>query len=145
MEDIGYKLAWRVLDAQFFGVAQRRRRVFIIGHHRDGCAARVLFESDTVIFQAVERRLVSSTLNTQEVNGGGGSWVGGTVIADSPDGPYRKFTGLERERMQGFPDNWTAGELESARRRMTGNAVAVPVAEWLGRRIVAVHRSLGWD
>lgn len=32
MDKFGYGLAWRVLDAQFFGVAQRRRRVFLVGH-----------------------------------------------------------------------------------------------------------------
>jgi DNA (cytosine-5)-methyltransferase 1 len=46
--DIGYGLAWRVLDAQFFGVAQRRRRVFIVGHASGDWrrAAAVLFESE---------------------------------------------------------------------------------------------------
>lgn len=32
LADLGYGLAWRVLDARFFGVPQRRRRVFIVGH-----------------------------------------------------------------------------------------------------------------
>jgi DNA (cytosine-5)-methyltransferase 1 len=32
LADIGYGLAWRVLDARYFGVPQRRRRVFIVGH-----------------------------------------------------------------------------------------------------------------
>jgi DNA (cytosine-5)-methyltransferase 1 len=32
LEERGYSIAWRVLDAQHFGVAQRRRRVFIVGH-----------------------------------------------------------------------------------------------------------------
>lgn len=36
MDDLGYGLAWRVLDAQFFGVAQRRRRVFLVGSLGDG-------------------------------------------------------------------------------------------------------------
>ncbi len=41
-----YGVAWRVLDAQYFGVAQRRRRVFIVASLGDGRAAEVLFESD---------------------------------------------------------------------------------------------------
>lgn len=34
MDKLGYGLAWRVLDAQFFGVAQRRRRLFLVGRFR---------------------------------------------------------------------------------------------------------------
>lgn len=42
-------IAWRVLDAQYFGVAQRRRRVFVVASARDGfCPAEVLFEFDGV-------------------------------------------------------------------------------------------------
>jgi DNA (cytosine-5)-methyltransferase 1 len=50
LQDIGYvDLAWRVLDAQFFGVAQRRRRVFLVGRLGDwGGASAVLFESESV-------------------------------------------------------------------------------------------------
>lgn len=47
MDELGYGMAWRVLDAQFFGVAQRRRRVFLVGMLGDGAgAAEVLFERD---------------------------------------------------------------------------------------------------
>lgn len=46
LDDLGYGLAWRVCDAQFWGVAQRRRRVFLVGHLGDQRAADVLFESD---------------------------------------------------------------------------------------------------
>ena len=48
MADLGYSLAWRVLDAQHFGVPQRRRRVFILGRRTtDGLsAAEVLFKSE---------------------------------------------------------------------------------------------------
>ena len=42
-------LAWRVLDAQYFGLAQRRKRVFVVASARDGFdPARVLFESEGV-------------------------------------------------------------------------------------------------
>jgi DNA (cytosine-5)-methyltransferase 1 len=44
--DIGYRFAYRVLDAQYFGVAQRRRRVFVVGNLGDWRGpAKVLFES----------------------------------------------------------------------------------------------------
>ena len=49
LQELGYGLAWRVLDAQFFGVAQRRRRVFLVGYLGDGGApAAVLFEPESV-------------------------------------------------------------------------------------------------
>lgn len=47
--ELGYGWAYRVLDAQWFGVAQRRRRVFVVGCLGDGAsAAKVLFESESV-------------------------------------------------------------------------------------------------
>ena len=47
--NIGYGFAYRVLDAQFFGVAQRRRRVFVVGYLGDWRpAAAVLFESESL-------------------------------------------------------------------------------------------------
>lgn len=50
VQNIGYGgIAWRVLDAQFFGVAQRRRRVFLVGHlGNGGGATAVLFDSESV-------------------------------------------------------------------------------------------------
>lgn len=44
--DIGYCVCWRVLDARFFGVPQRRRRVFFVCHSDPRRAAAVLFESE---------------------------------------------------------------------------------------------------
>lgn len=47
LDDLGYGVAWRVLDAQYFGVPQRRRRVFIVGCLGDGAApAQVLLEPE---------------------------------------------------------------------------------------------------
>lgn len=50
LADLGYSIAWRVLDAQFFGVPQRRRRVFIVGRRNpDGTSVgKVLFEPESL-------------------------------------------------------------------------------------------------
>jgi DNA (cytosine-5)-methyltransferase 1 len=48
MADLGYSVGWRVLDAQYFGVPQRRRRVFIVGRRSldSGSPAEILFKSE---------------------------------------------------------------------------------------------------
>ena len=43
LDELGYCVAWRVLDAQWFGVAQRRRRVFVVASLGDARAVEVLF------------------------------------------------------------------------------------------------------
>jgi DNA (cytosine-5)-methyltransferase 1 len=50
----------------------------------------------------------------------------------------RKLTPVECERLQGFPDGWTEGFADTVRYRMLGNAVAVPVAEWIFGRMLEV-------
>lgn len=50
----------------------------------------------------------------------------------------RRLTPTECERLQGFPDSWTEGQADSHRYRQMGNAVTVPVAEWIGHRLIAV-------
>lgn len=56
-EKLGYHVAWRVLDAQYFGVAQRRRRVFAVGHIADWrYPAAVLFESGCMSGHPAPRR-----------------------------------------------------------------------------------------
>jgi DNA (cytosine-5)-methyltransferase 1 len=50
LAELGYGFAYRVLDAQWFGVAQRRRRVFVVAHARDWRrAAAVLFERESLL------------------------------------------------------------------------------------------------
>lgn len=62
-------VAWRILDAQYFGVAQRRRRVFVVASARDGfCPAQVLFE-----FDGVRRDFAPSREAGQEATGGSGA------------------------------------------------------------------------
>ena len=44
MVECGYGVSWRVLDSQYFGVAQRRQRVFIVGSFGKPCPPEILFE-----------------------------------------------------------------------------------------------------
>lgn len=48
LAECGYGLSWRILDSRYFGVAQRRRRVFIVGCLGGACPSEILFESEGV-------------------------------------------------------------------------------------------------
>jgi DNA (cytosine-5)-methyltransferase 1 len=58
-------------------------------------------------------------------------------IMNEATGIVRRLTPVECERLQGFPDNWTDGQADSNRYKQMGNAVAVPVVEWIISRMVA--------
>ena len=67
----------------------------------------------------------------------GGGDKAHTLTADT----VRRLTPLECERLQGFPDNWTDGQSDSARYKQMGNSVAVPVFTWVLSRLAAVDAS----
>ncbi|MGS2699545.1 Dam family site-specific DNA-(adenine-N6)-methyltransferase [Enterobacter sp. CFEC121] len=155
-------IAWRVLDAQFFGVAQRRRRVFVVASARKGFdPAAVLFEQDVGSWSTQtnnagsERRSctvdnctlyrfrrtdsyindgVSSTLSARD-------YKGRRELVVMADNRVRTLTPLEYERLQGFPDGHTLipyeGNLadDAPRYKAIGNSMAVPVMRWIGERI----------
>ena len=74
--NIGYGFAYRVLDAQHFGVAQRRRRVFVVGYLGDWRpAAAVLFESESL-----QRNPKPSRAKRQETSNDAQGSVGATSI-----------------------------------------------------------------
>lgn len=254
LDQCGYGVAWRVLDAQYFGLAQRRRRVFVVASLGNASCAQVLFEpeslsgdfapsreegqrvartigrgtnssggigysnqeifsqrgdslirpDDLLTFQntghgywqqrdigqtvrtpdgggSMEANLVAFQQNTRDevryINGDGN--IAGALSAEAgmhqqnylacemthadevfrPSGDksptlqsrmgtggnqvplvgVRRLTPTECERLQGFPDGWTGGFADSVRYKMLGNAVAVPCAEWIGRRIVEIE------
>jgi site-specific DNA-cytosine methylase len=76
---LGYGWAYRVLDAQWFGVAQRRRRVFVVGCAGDGAAAAtVLFESESVCRNPAPSREKGQGVAADAAGGAGdGRWGGG--------------------------------------------------------------------
>ncbi|EEV5591557.1 Dam family site-specific DNA-(adenine-N6)-methyltransferase [Escherichia coli] len=130
------KVAWRILDAQYFGVAQRRRRVFVVASARtDLDPATVLFE-----FEGVRRDIAPSRGEGKETtrytsniairtcddtniiamaHGQGGAEIKTdnsaptlTCNHEAPivllgDGRMRRLTPIECERLQGFPDGHT--------------------------------------
>lgn len=73
MDELGYGLAWRVLDAQFFGVAQRRRRVFLVGSLGERRSADVLFEPDCLRWDHQSSRDKRQELAAGAERGAGGS------------------------------------------------------------------------
>jgi DNA (cytosine-5)-methyltransferase 1 len=167
---LGYSIAWRVLDAQYFGVPQRRKRVFIVGCL--GNSGRTPKEILSIGFNykgnnnknTDKKESITQTsnecsyysmhggmINREEKNGPSGSGffdnekpsytltasnlaIHCVVISSPPS--VRKLTPLEYERLQGFPDNWTEGQADIHRYKQMGNAVAVPVVEWILKGIV---------
>lgn len=75
LDALGYGLAWRVLDAQFFGVAQRRERLFLVGHLGDTRACEVLFEPDCLRWDPP-----SSREKRQELAAGAGGGAEAPVV-----------------------------------------------------------------
>jgi DNA (cytosine-5)-methyltransferase 1 len=56
-------------------------------------------------------------------------------------GTVRRLTPTECERLQSFPDGWTAGQSDSARYKQLGNAVTVSVVAWIVNRMVSVDEA----
>ena len=84
---LGYGFAYRVLDAQYFGVAQRRRRVFVVGCLGDWrSAAAVLFERHSLSGHPAPSRekgqVITPTIRAGDANGGAGH---GARSGDSKD------------------------------------------------------------
>ena len=205
--ELGYGVAWRVLNSRFFGVPQRRRRVFVLGVLTDG-DTRIASERAAEILSVGSRcerhpakgqekgpetsvaslsglgsggpddndgkngRLVTAITtrsgNTQDdqqttqlvaysvtPESGQGTdlrvcrvdtspALGAAALQKDADrgvkvasaSSVRRLTPTECERLQGFPDGWTAFGADSRRYAALGDAVTVNVAEWIGRRIM---------
>jgi len=229
LAELGFHdLAWRVLDSRYFGVPQRRRRVFIVARRARGRrSAEVLLEPESgggdpqtrgeagagTAFtsalgttrggghglnaeKAAGGQLVTARTLTQgeRYDGDTETFIADTLTSGSHPGsnmpgrrreddtnivaymPHRtlqkdgsilegfaprevidalhqptgnkepliastgvrRLTPVECERLQGFPDGWTDLGPDSRRYAALGDAVTVPVAEWIGRRIMEV-------
>jgi DNA (cytosine-5)-methyltransferase 1 len=159
-------IAWRTLDAQYFGVAQRRKRVFLVASARpDFDPAAVLFESEGVRRDTPPRHKHGEAGHTPDTALrpfdmlGFGQYGGGLTASTLKARDYKDWTDLviergrvrgvtpsERERLQGFPEGHTAVPYrnkpasecpDGPRYKAIGNSKAVPVIRWVGERIKA--------
>lgn len=73
-----FSLAWRVLDAQYWGVAQRRRRIFLVADFGGRTAPKILFEQDRLFGDSSESR--STGQGTAGAASQGADHTGGTCL-----------------------------------------------------------------
>jgi DNA (cytosine-5)-methyltransferase 1 len=152
---LGFAWAYRVVDTRTFGIPQRRQRVILLASRSED-PRKVLFADD---FGEPEPRRPGQAFGFYWTEGNRGlGWAidaiptlkaGSTVGIPSPPAVWIPRTGelgtpdiRDAERLQGFPVDWTAAACEhhgvrkGARWRLVGNAVSVPLTEWLGRRFI---------
>ena len=224
VDELGYGMAWRVLDARFFGIPQRRRRVFLVASLGSIRAAEVLFdgeggEGNHRAGDTPGARLADRPTHGANGDSGGGDargagtpidadrmravdgmarrlddqpYMGGSLTGGGSDSPQSErifaasgqaptldtgravptvFRKATRVSLPGTPETWVSDglantintfdvgdirtthailaapgdadagadpqHLDGHRYRCCGNGVAAPVAEWIGRRIVA--------
>jgi DNA-cytosine methyltransferase len=201
LADIGaLDIGWAVLDARWWRVAQRRRRLYVVADFTHRRASQVLALADGLSGHPAPGREAGQDVAAPLASGAGGGrtydtdtakdnliaspiaatlnssrpgergyrndadtaenliayqatgdafWrEGATPLAASDDNgsnhvvatdrgaQVRRLMPVECERLMGLPDGWTDGRADSHRYRMLGNSVAVPVVEWLLRRVV---------
>ena len=180
LEGSNRNVAWRVIDAKYFGLSQQRKRLYVLAGGKDFRPDQVLFEFDSQnivknikiskqdntknnIYDLFSQSISTDRQNIDENkvfykgnskfevfreytdclysaygtkwNGNAAAYNGSLYIAQ--DDKIRRFTPLECERLMGFPDNYTSvnGNSDTNRFQAIGNSWAVPVVEWIGKRI----------
>jgi len=152
----GYTWAYRVVDSRAFGLPQRRQRVLLLAS-RGADPRSALFGEDQTSDEPEDHGgiLACGFYWTEGVRGLG--WAvdavptlkgGSTIGIPSPPAIWFPESGhvgtpdiRDAERLQGFDPDWTVASdaLEKRRRtdrwKLMGNAVSVPVAQWLGERL----------
>lgn len=157
MTSMGYAVAWRLLNSRYFGVPQSRPRVYLCCWKGEPAKAmRVMFDASGAHKTANERKdfiteasdkdtypkvpKVAYCLAATSGRHTGTDWSRTYVVCD--DG-VRRMIPKEYERLQGFPDSWTLPDgydvndedTDTLRYTAVGNAVSVPVVEWVAEKI----------
>jgi DNA (cytosine-5)-methyltransferase 1 len=154
LEDLGFTWAYRVVDAISFGLPQRRRRVLLVASRTEDPRPVLLSEDAGEPVETMTPRTACGFYWTEGTRGLG--WAvdavptlkGGSTIG-IPSPPAIWLPGGEivtpdirdAERLQGFEVDWTEPAVEGMTRKggrwkLVGNAVSIPVARWVGQRLV---------
>lgn len=158
---LGFRWAYRVVDARAFGVPQRRQRVILLASRVEDPRPVLFADEAGAAVDPPHQGLACGFYWTEGIRGlgwavdavptlKGGSTVGipSAPAIWMPDGLVGTPDIRDAERLQGFPADWTAVDDPSTSRRlgarwkMVGNAVCVPVARWLGERLT---KPGNWD
>lgn len=154
LEALNYRWAYRVVDTRSFGLPQRRRRVYLVAALEDDPRG-VLFADEAGPAETAAKVGDPCAFGFYWTEGTRGlGWAvdaiptlkgGSSLGIPSPpailleDGAVVTPSIRDAERLQGFPTDWTLPAEEVARKgqrwKLVGNAVSVPVAEWIGRRL----------
>jgi DNA (cytosine-5)-methyltransferase 1 len=162
----GFAWAYRIIDTRAFGLPQRRRRVFLLAS-RTQDPKRVLIDPEAgepgplwwsdeacgFYWTEGNKGLGWAVDAVPPLKGGSGEGIPsppgillkpGCALANAVGFRVVIPTIIVAERLQGFEPEWTAPAVDDPERRkgprwrLVGNAVSVPVAEWIGERLLAV-------
>lgn len=154
LDEAGFNWAYRVVDTRCFGIPQRRRRVILLASLTED-PKNVLFADNVETLELPESGDAYGFYWTEGRTGLG--WAvesvptlkgGSTIGIPSPPAIWKPSESVivkpdirDAERLQGFPEDWTkVAEVVKggARQRwkLVGNAVSVPVAQWVGERLI---------
>jgi DNA (cytosine-5)-methyltransferase 1 len=156
LSDLGFRWAYRVVDVRSFALPQRRRRVIIVASRRYD-PREVLFGDDAGSREPIDDGTVPCGFSWTEGRLGLGWAVdavptlkGGSAVGiPSPPAIWWRSTGQivtpdirDAERLQGFRSGCTEACFPHARKsstgarwKLVGNAIPVPLAAWIGRRL----------
>jgi len=154
LEELGFRWAYRIVDARSFGLPQRRQRVILLASRKEDPRGPLLSQDVRPPEAPPLGRYWSGFYWTEGTRGLG--WAidavptlkgGSSVGIPSPPGIWTVDGSIvvpeirDAERLQGFRANWTLPAVEHSVRKglrwkLVGNAVSVPVAKWIGRRLL---------
>ena len=157
---LGYGVAWRIFNTRYFGAPQSRPRVYICAWKGSAINALNVLYEDGITALPENARLgflrptvspetgahvpeVAFCLAATSGRHTGTDWSRSYI---SYHDEVRRLTPTECEKLQGFPEGWTLPDedfhlsedaIDSLRYHAIGNAVSVPVVEWVAKRIKA--------